>query len=270
MANKTLLLNVAVYSLLLTTVLGQKAQAATFNLDFETTLDGRTLNARRIDGPGQFGYSTTAGNVNEIWEDAGITITTSGTSAPLGLFQSNCLPRRGVSNDGFTTRCNRSNSLGDPDLATGNGSYGDITYDTAPQGNVLIFEENPGNRTPDDIASGGTIRFDFDRRVLSSVKIDEIGLIDDVRGSIFVKYLDGTTDFRQNISVSEENALTFFSPTDGQVDYFTVSFNGSGALSGVVFSEFKQVPEPMTILGTLTAGVFGFIAKRKRASSENQ
>lgn len=270
---------------LFTTVLGNRAaNAITFNFDFETAPNGDPLDAYLIDGDGQtIGstlYSTTLKNVHTIWNSIGINITVnSKNNKPLGLFQSNCLPLGGFSNNGFTAPCNvGTENNGDPDLATGDGGYGSITYNTPPQGNVLIIEENPGtNRrslgsplgVPDDDGGGGKIRFDFDRTILSSVKIGQIGLIDDVKGSIFVKYLDTTSNFTQNVNLTTENALTFFEPTDGQIDYLEVNFDGSGAISGVFFSEFDfvatPVPEPSTIIATLVSLGFGGILK-KRAS----
>lgn len=242
------------------------AQAAGFTLDFDTDANGNPLNANQLDGAGSNGFSTTADNIGDLWSSLGITITDN-KSAPLGLFNSNCLPKGGVSNDGFTAPCNTSRRNGDPDLATGNGAYKGVTYNTAPQGNVLILEENAGNGTPDDIASGGTIRFSFNRALLSSVKLDQIGIIDDARGKIRVNFLDGTK-LVQTITNREENELQFFNiNADKQVKDFEVSFKGSGAISGVAFSELKSVepvPEPMTILGSVVAVGMGAGLKRLR------
>jgi hypothetical protein len=162
---------------------------------------------------------------------------------------------------------------GDNDLATGKGSYGKISYDTEAQGNALIFEENPGNGTPDDTARGGEIRFDFNRTLLSSVKIDKIGIVDDAQGEIIVNYTDGS-QFFQTITNSKENQLQFFNPDSKQVQDFVVKFNGSGAISGVVFSEFNpvgeptDVPEPMAGLGLLLVGGYGLKVMRSREQSQ--
>jgi len=151
---------------------------------------------------------------------------------------------------------NTTASLGDPDLATGKGNYGSVSYDTPSQGVLLIIEENAGNGIPDDLGNGGKIRINFDRSILSSVKIGEITLVDDVRGSILVTYNDGTSNFNPTFNLTEENELSTYNPTDGQVDYLEVDFSGrSGAIGSVFFTEFNtvavEVSEPSKILLSL-------------------
>ncbi|MEM8779087.1 MAG: PEP-CTERM sorting domain-containing protein [Cyanobacteria bacterium P01_G01_bin.49] len=240
-----------------------KARAASFNLDFDTDAQGNALNAQELDThlPGE------RVDVGSLWQSIGIDIS-GDSKAPLGLFQTECLPSGSgaVSNNGFTTPC-ESGGDGDNDLATGDGQYKDIVYDTIPQGNALIFEENPGNGVPDDIAKGGTITFDFDRTFLSSVKLGEIGIIDDASGTIVVNFLDGTK-FTQSITSTEENDLRFFTVPDKQIANFSVEFNGSGAISGVAFTEFTAIPEinePSTILGVATVVALGTGLKRKKS-----
>lgn len=241
-----------------TALFAPSVQAASFTLDFETDAFGNPLDAKALDTHSKNGRI----DVGQLWADLGITITGSKSGgAPLGLFNTNCVPKGGTSSSGFTVACEEGRH-GDNDLATGKGSYGKISYDTQPQGNALIFEENPGNGIPDDTSKGGEIRFDFNRTLLSSVKIEKIGIIDDARGEITVNYTDGTR-FVQAITNSKENQLQFFNPDNKQVQDFIVKFNGSGAISGVVFSEFNKieaptdVPEPMAGLGLLLVGGYG-------------
>lgn len=246
------------------------AQAASFNLDFETDAFGNALDAKALDTHSKNGRI----DIGQLWADLGITITGSKSGgAPLGLFNTNCAPKGGTSNSGFTVACEEGRN-GDNDLATGKGSYGNISYDTQAQGNALIFEENPGNGTPDDTAKGGEIRFDFNRSLLSSVKIEKIGILDDAQGEITVNYMDGS-QFVQSITNAKENQLQFFNPDNKQVQDFVVKFNGSGAISGVIFSEFNpigepaDVPEPMAGLGLLLVGGYGLrVMSRKREQSQ--
>jgi hypothetical protein len=260
------------------------ASAYDFVLDFETDSQGNTLDANQLDTHGN-GNRVDVGN---LWSDIGITITGDPKrgNAPLGLFNSNCKPYDdGVSLDGFTQACGTSKDNGDDDLATGQGFYneksnGDFTYggqnykygyNTDPQGNVLIFEENPGNGTPDDTGIGGEIFFNFDRSKLERVVIESIGIIDDAKGEILVEYMDGST-FSETINIRNENELKFFNPDQKDVKNFMVKFNGSGAVTGVTFAEFKQtpapVPEPAGLLGLAIAGGFGARTLRKRQSEE--
>lgn len=242
------------------------AQAVTFTLDFMTDAFGNPLDPMALDT-----HATLADRVEigSLWSSLGINIETANTSAPLGLFNTNCQPKGGTSLSGFTTPC-EVGSDGDNDLATGIGSYGNISYNTAPQGNALIFEENPGNGIPDDIAAGGKAFFLFDQTIVSSARIGEIGIIDDANGTITVNYLDGTPQFTQSITNSEENQLQFFTVPDGQVESFSVEFDGSGAISGVIFTEFElqedlvAVPEPVSGVGAIVVLGLGMLVKRMR------
>ncbi len=76
----------------------------------------------------------------------------------LALYDTNC----GVNFPG------KACSGNDDDLATG------PSYGTEPQGLVLIVEENPKDRVPDDRAKGGTIFFDFAK----PVSFENITLLD--------------------------------------------------------------------------------------------
>jgi hypothetical protein len=269
------------------------ASANDFVLDFETDAQGNTLDANQLDTHGNGNRV----NIGNLWSDIGITITGNpNDNAPLGLFNSNCKPYDdGISLSGFTQACGTSTSNGDDDLATGEGYYaqdrnGSFRYDvngngriqrnserfnyyynTVPQGNVLIFEENPGNGTPDDTSKGGEIFFNFDRSKLERVVIESIGIIDDAKGEIEVEYMDGST-FSETIHINGENELKFFNPEQKDVKNFLVKFNGSGAVTGVTFAEFKEapapVPEPAGLLGLAIAGGFGARTLRKRQSEE--
>jgi hypothetical protein len=271
------------------------ASANDFVLDFETDAQGNTLDANQLDTHGN-GNRVDIGN---LWSDIGITITGNpNDNAPLGLFNSNCKPYDdGISLSGFTQACGTSTSNGDDDLATGEGYYGqdrngsfryDVNgngriqrnserfnyyYNTVPQGNVLIFEENPGDGIPDDKGGSYARRmvFDFDREKIEEVVIGSIGIIDDATGKIRVNYTDNTW-FEQEITNAGENDLRFFNPDQKDVKDFWVEFNGSGAVSGVTFAKFKEkpapVPEPTGLLGLAIAGGFGVRTLRKRQSEE--
>ncbi|MEB3268433.1 MAG: PEP-CTERM sorting domain-containing protein [Leptolyngbya sp.] len=283
----TALLTLGIVGSALTT---PSAYAADFVLDFQTDAHGNLLDANALDTHGNGDRV----DIGTLWSDIGITITGSPKqgNAPLGLFNSNCKPfDDGISLSGFTQACGTSTSNGDDDLATGEGYYdqdrnGAFSYDingngtiqrnqerfryyynTAPQGNVLIFEENPGNGTPDDTSIGGDIFFNFDRSKLSKVVIESIGIIDDAKGELFVEYMDGST-FSETIDIRNENELKFFNPAQKDVKNFLVRFNGSGAVTGVTFAEFKEapvpVPEPTGLLGLALAGGFGVRTLRKR------
>ncbi|MEO0534538.1 MAG: PEP-CTERM sorting domain-containing protein [Cyanobacteria bacterium P01_A01_bin.123] len=96
---------------------------------------------------------------DQLQAEYGLTLSASNknnrnSSKDLWLYNSSCDPSGGCVG-------------GDPDLATGTGSYNHngwkIRYNTPDQGNVLIVQEN--NHTPDDDAGGGWINFDFDQAI---------------------------------------------------------------------------------------------------------
>lgn len=265
------------------------AQAATLDLDFnwsglvvdgDTSNSGKRLNAYKLDGGGTKGFqrangkkrSTAIGNIGEIWQAYGITITglnkagTESNSAPLGLFNSNCVAWEGTSASGFTSDCAQSKSLGDNDLATGEGSYENISYNTEAQGNLLIFEENVGNGTPDDTGSGGTFKFEIDED--KHWTFERIGILDDANGRITFTYRDGTTKVK-SFDIEGENELRFF--TDDQekeIAQVAVKLNGSGAITGLRFKEIDdspRIPEPTTALGLV---VFGTLATRIKRQTQ--
>jgi len=254
------------------------ARAAQFTLDFNTAPDGSPLDAYALDTHGN-GDRTDVGN---IWNSIGIDITATNTSAPLGLFNSNCLPRfNGVSDNvdtdgsGGPLLCNVNDSLGDPDLATGTGSYTTsggadaVSYDSEPQGKLLILEENPGNGIPDDTSSGGTISFDFDPGIVLEAVLQEFVFVDNASGSVELFFTDGTSSLT-NFSISGENELfVLTAPSDKSLSNFNVHFNDSGGIGAVVFSEYEAIPEGETALGLLVAGgLLGDVKVRQRLAAK--
>ena len=217
--------------------------AAQLTLDFETAPDGTSLDANALDSSGGQDidgttYSTSLGNVGDIWSSLGITITTS--TDTVGLFNSNC--NAGVSNDGYINSC----TGGDPDLATGDGTNttDNIIFDTDPQGNLLIIEEGTGDGDPDDRGQGGVITFDFDSSV-TSVKLGSITVVDDVSagGGITVEYVTRgsiKTNFESNLQNNDLRTYTFL---DEEINSFEVDFNtASGGIGAIVFADYQQVP----------------------------
>jgi len=243
----------------------ETTRAAQFTLDFETAPDGSALDPYAIDTHGDGDRV----DVGSIWSSVGIDITALDTDAPLGLFNSNCKPNGGVSDNGFTAPCNTSNSAGDPDLATGGGSYvldGDtITYNTEPQGNLLILEENPGDGIPDDMVRGGTISFDLNEKIVLDAVLQEFVFVDNVSGSIELFFTDGTSALT-NFDVANENDLfVLTAPSDKSLASFDVNFDGSGGIGAVVFSEYQAVPEGETLFGMVVAGgLLGALKLRQR------
>lgn len=261
------------------------AQAATYyDLDFNRTLltkevdgiiteRGDALNAYLLDGAGQYGYSTTSGNIGNIWAGEGVYITTdytNGGNDPLGLFNSNCNTSYGNITSANSTACASNRNNGDRDLATGQGSYGNVSYNTESQGNLLIFEEHAGRKGPDDNAKGGTITFDVTGKGWT---LDEIGFVDDIKnGLITYTFFDDSTE-TDTIKIDEENGLKFFAPAQvKEIKTVAVKYHGSGAISGLRFKELEPViptiPEPTAALGLIAFGTVATRLKRKQQGTE--
>lgn len=273
-------------------LLAPSAQAAAFNtyeLDFNWsglvvngTATGYDLDAYALDDDGGqtidgTEYSTELGNIGDIWSEYGITINAlandgiATNKAPLGLFNSACKPKGGTSYSGFTADC-ETGKHGDNDLATGKGSYKNsrINYDTLDQGNLLIFEENEGNGTPDDTARGGTFLFEIaeDKRWT----IDQIAIVDDAQGQITYTYRDGT-ESSEEIDIAGENELKFFSAAQNKaISTVAVQFNNSGGIGGLRFREIQKpiprVPEPASVVGLLVVGGLASRLRRREPSAK--
>ncbi len=293
-------------------VFANSAQAQSFTLDFgdaATGFDGSgnvtlgdSLDANLLDGAGQTiggtPFSTTTGNVGNIFDPIGITITSGNT---VGLFNSVCTPfsPSGAVNNSAPSGapiCEPGgNNNGDDDLATGNitNSSGGQLFNTTPQGNLLIVEEGAGNGVPDDRGSG-TLNLSFAQgSVLENVVLDSITFVDDVRATVTVNFTDMTSestviDFRNANPITSgvgtlENGAEFVAGDNAvgviggfddmrNVDNLSIAFSSSGGIGEFAFSEFTPVPfEFSPGLGLLLSGVglFGLkIAKRKKSANK--
>jgi hypothetical protein len=310
-----------------TILMAPAAQAATyFNLDFEKAPDNTDLNSFLLDSSsGQtidgvtYGTKSSFTSVGQIWSDLGIEIfgydndyvddvlnnrSTNTGNRTLGLFQSNCLPSNngeydgadGVSAQGFTTPCANVNSggAGDNDLATGTyyDEDGKLLYDTTPQGNLLIFEENPGRNNnnvagfeglgrPDDTANGGTFLFDL-TNFTGDWTVDGISIVDDADGQITYFYEDGSNSqvaidiasnptANPNLTDGENEVRTFFgADAQKKISKIAVQFDNSGGIGGIRLKEIQEhvpsIPEPTAALGLLAFGAVATQLKRNQRS----
>lgn len=219
--------------------------------------------------------------LDNLWANYGLQMDSDVNE--LWLFNSNCKPRNGSSQNGFTNRCTGN----DPDLATGQGTNGNVEYNTEQQGRVLIIQENDGK--PDDYANRqnpGTISFLFTDD--EGVDFNNIGLLDfDDPGEAIFKFtfLDGDTqeftfesDDDENVTLlsqdGEGNPLTGdnslrrydfnFSENISRLD---LTLAGSGAVSYLDYQRKlrKKVPESGSILGLVFGTVAVATIKRKRS-----
>ncbi|AFZ44890.1 hypothetical protein PCC7418_2752 [Halothece sp. PCC 7418] len=283
-------------------------------LDFETDLSGNSLNANTLDDSGQSldidgtigneTVSTTNNNVGLIYQQAGLTITATapgGGLGTVGLFNSNCTPDGGSSNNtpAATVSCENENGNGngDNDLATGTGFNPDagsspedpnnsdpnINYTTELQGNLLILEENVGDGEPDDVGAGGTLTLDFQTTQTDFIRarIGSITFVDDASGDFVFNFRDGTNqtvsfdapDENDLTTVDITNALTNQNNEDKLLDSVDISFSSSGGISTIVYSEYRRVPfEAETSFGIVIAGAYGLYRyyKHKKAAKIKQ
>ncbi|MGD1913042.1 MAG: PEP-CTERM sorting domain-containing protein [Rivularia sp. (in: cyanobacteria)] len=235
--------------------------------------------------------------LDNLWSRYGLQLDSrlqndigEGTSE-LWLYNSNCKPtKNGISDDGFTNKC----TGGDPDLATGEGEYRNIEYDSPLQGEVLIIQENNG--APDDYANRsnpGTIIFKFTDE--NGVDFNNIGLLDfdDPGQPIFnFTFFDDTTEeiqFGLDADDKENSGVTVLSKDgDGNalkgdnslrnyefdfsqnIKQLDITLPGSGAITYLDFQRTlkRKVPEPTSILGLFFGSVVIASVKRKRSSEK--
>jgi len=242
-------------------------------------LDGSSGRSIDIDGDGtNETVSTSDGNVGDIWQDFGVTITTNGSA--IGLF--NIICDNGTLNASLNSpTCDDPQSSGfdqsDPDLA--------VTSSEADFSNIIITEENIGNSFPDDKGNGSTITFSFDSSVVQTVILEDIIFADDASGTITLN--NGNTEVQSlgfdflnptklenqlnNLTdgLTDENSTISDNPITG----FEVKLNQSGGVNAVVFQEYRQVPfEAETSFGVLIAAGYGLYRyyKHKKVASIKQ
>jgi hypothetical protein len=192
------------------------------------------------------------------WEDYGVTLSVESTrdlrdgsgERPLRLFNSDCVAR--------TTRNNPLPKCtgGDTDLATG------AAFGTAPEGNVLIIQEDNSHKrrnrnktgldrlgVPDDDARGGSITFTF-RRAVEVLSLGMLDFDDQDRGEGFVRAYTNAEDTTAALTLK----LSEIAPTNEKflgdnslrkLDGFgsamfqklVVEYPGSGAITHLEFQE---------------------------------
>ncbi|MGF1535850.1 MAG: CHRD domain-containing protein [Elainellaceae cyanobacterium] len=123
------------------------------------------------------------------------------------------------------------NAFGAVIFDTANPTGGDFDLATPDQGNVLIISEDGDASDPDDNASGGIIRFDFDE----VVDVDSIDLLDIEEDGVFVQLFDLDGDLIEQVDVDPagDNALQTVAIAVEDVASLEVSFTASGAIAAL-------------------------------------
>jgi hypothetical protein len=257
--------------------------------------------------------------VGDFWKGLGITVTqSSGTIALMDSFDP--FLNDGVAGDSGNVKngagVTSSKADGDPDNLTGKDPavVAKKKDATAPNngkpgqpilgmGNLLIFEETPGDAIPDDTGNGGIIRFEIDDENLYTgisveARLSQFLFVDDTRGKISLTFVDGTTLTSTshttlsglNYAGTIENEIFFvdikglledYDAATGNdyantnLDYWSVDFDSSGGLGEVQFEFLNTappaVPETSTLAGASVAfGLAGasFLIKRKRKKQQ--
>ncbi|MEO1402607.1 MAG: PEP-CTERM sorting domain-containing protein [Cyanobacteria bacterium J06635_1] len=256
---------------------GSAAEAASYKIDFNNDAAGNSIKV------GDGNSSNGAGElIDDEWADWGVNVSgwnnrNGGSEAKLLLFNT----------EDYTG--------GDDDLRTGS------SWGTTPQGNALIIQERSRNfHNPDDEARGGYIDFDFD----NEVNFEGFSLldIDDNGGGISVQGYDADNNQVLDISIDDlialhkaenggnaaaaqgksvtldgvtltqegskwgNNSLFSFKVEDTLLTQVRVNYPGSGAITGLEFSDAEppRVPEPSATAGVMLLGAVGLRRLRKR------
>ena len=155
-----------------------------------------------------------------------------------------------------TTVTNQYDSLSGLTISTPRDEFGAMIFDssnptgedfdlgTADLGNVLIISEDGDAAHPDDLAGGGTIRFEWSDSVfVDSILVDSIDLLDiDHPGGSIVAY-DDDGEVLTTVSIPEfgDNSLGQVEIDTADVAYLDVNLAGSGAIAEVNFSSLTEV-----------------------------
>lgn len=131
-------------------------------------------------------------------------------------------------------------------------------------GNVLIIRENGDNPLANDRARGGTITF----TLASGPELALVGAsgIDDDTWN-FANSISGSMGSLTLTGESETGKVTF-DPTFLTVgSFFTINYEGSGAIDSLVFEDgLTPVPVPAALpLMLVGLGGFGLVARRRKA-----
>lgn len=152
---------------------------------------------------------------------------------------------------------NQYDSLSGLTISTPRDEFGAMIFDssnptgddfdlaTEGQGNVLIISEDGDASDPDDLASGGTIRFEWS----DSVLVDSIGLLDiDQEGGSIEAY-DDDGEILRTVAIPEfgDNSLGQVEINTADVDYLDVNLASSGAIAEVTFSSLTEVESPTLV-----------------------
>lgn len=259
------------------TVLTPSAQAASFNLDFNSGANGDRV-LTNADGT----------LVTTQWSDWGLTSISGYNKRTQGDAKLNL-----YNTDVYGGR--------DGDLETG------VAWGTPAQGNALIIQEEDGKSfsngtyTADDEARGGNVEFDFSKGVMfnsfSLLDIDDngggIGVIGFDEGGntvleinvddLIAKHkskngngssaqgksvtLDGVTLTQIGNKQGDNSLFKFDLDKTQRLSQLRFDYPGSGAITGVEWQYDdevpQEIPEPSAIAGLLMIGVLG-AQKRKR------
>ncbi|MDW4500409.1 VPLPA-CTERM sorting domain-containing protein [Sulfitobacter sp. D35] len=172
------------------------------------------------------------------------SVSTTGNNDGAAIFDTTCF--------GYSGSCN-----GDPDLVPG------VQGENGILGNIIILQENRTAPTPNDDASGGTIRLTLTSgsafRWLGASAIDDgtftfSTLADGVLGSLVLG------------SENQTGMTTFSSSAIGVGDWIELSYSGSGGIDSL---QIQAVPVPAALpLALVGFGALGALAARRRRSQD--
>ncbi|MEL6927253.1 MAG: hypothetical protein AAFO95_01305, partial [Cyanobacteria bacterium J06600_6] len=131
-----------------------------------------------------------------------------------------------------------------------NPTGGDSDLGTDDLGNVLIISEDGNAANPDDLSSGGTVRFELSGSVfVDSILVDSIDLLDIDRSGGSIVAFDDDGEILRTVAIPEfgDNSLGQVDIDTADVAYLDVNLAGSGAIAEVNFSSLSELESPALV-----------------------
>lgn len=172
---------------------------------------------------------------------------------------------------GLEARGGRNGTRGDWEIGVGtntsvpgNFNQGQYEWGTADTLHDFFMEWMPNNNVTVTIG-GQTVSYDADWKIGNALEV-----LVKRNAQLQLDTLDGHA-FSQTLTSSPSNPFSSYFITGPSLeDGWTMTGKiamgpGGGSRNGVLITSGQAVPEPSMVLGALTAGAMGLVAKRKQA-----
>ena len=198
-----------------------------------------------------------------------INISARVATDSLGFFNNNCLHFNSnntlaTSNNEFAQLCNTNDATKDYDLAMGQNNYNNITFNSQPQGNLLILEENLRDSILDKTDEDPFIMANFDCNTSSSVILGDNTFINKIERNIEINFINRKEDTVLLYNLMEENQLFFISEIINPFEDIADQINLLSINKEITSNSNTNIPEPSPLIGIGMMVTLGLILNKKK------